>query len=263
MSANVPMIKVDTKVTEKKSEQMFPNVIEGVIPYQHALKAGSTLRVEPDNQFHIFIMIFGDAEFITDGNSYTFHECVLFCGDHRLPLEIKTQSDTEFLEIQRNITQEDLGYLHKYETDTKYPLIQIYRNAKQYTDDCKSEKTINRIMLEQRHIPRFCCGSVEMYGPDAVTPHAHPTLDQFFYSFPENDMDCILDGEKVPMGGNVFLHIPLGGNHGVDLQPGKHCHYMWLDFFVEPEEKAAAGLDRGHIATGKHMEFNEKGELIK
>lgn len=92
-----------------------------------------------------------------------------------------------------------------------------YSLSKQYKDRNKSEKTISRVMLEQRNIPRFAMGSVESYGPDFVRSHDHPMLDQFFVSFPENDMFLLIDYEPYRMMGNEACHIPLGSNHGVDV----------------------------------------------
>ena len=108
--------------------------------------------------------------------------------------------------------------------------------------------------IPHRVIPRFAIGSVENYGPDIVRPHAHPMLDQFFFSFPENDMDVIIDDEKYNMKGNVIMHIPLGSNHGVEVTGDRHMHYMWVDFMPDKE----AGLKRlnfSHRPTGTVRDF--------
>ena len=109
-------------------------------------------------------------------------------------------------------------------------------------------------MIPHEIIPRFTIGSVESYGYDLVRPHAHPMLDQFFFSFPENDMEVIIDDEKYNMKGNVIMHIPLGYNHGVEVTGDRHMHYMWIDFMPDKE----AGLKRlnfSHRPTGTVRDF--------
>ena len=78
-------------------------------------------------------------------------------------------------------------------------------------------------------------GSVEANGDDLVGQHAHPLLDQFFFSFPENDMNLLIDCHICPMKGDTLLHIPLGSNHGVIAQGDQKMHYLWID--CTPEEQ--------------------------
>ena len=68
-----------------------------------------------------------------------------------------------------------------------------------------------------------------------VGQHAHPLLDQFFFSFPENDMNLLIDCHICPMKGDTLLHIPLGSNHGVIAQGDQKMHYLWID--CTPEEQ--------------------------
>jgi hypothetical protein len=189
----------------------------------------------------------------TSEASYSYDERVSFIPALDQELVVKALSNIQLLEIQLDLREGDLGELASY--NVKFPVIQMYKNAKQYWDHAKSKKTINRIMVEQRHVPRFAMGSVESYGVDRVAPHGHPLLDQFFFSFPENNMDVLIDGERVPMEGNVLLYIPLGSDHGVDVEEGQHMHYVWIDFMVNQD--AMNALDKGHIPTGTLRSFNE------
>ena len=66
------------------------------------------------------------------------------------------------------------------EYHTQFPLIQVYRNSKQYRDRNKSDKTISRSCVDQRKIPRFAYGSVETYGIDAVNHGVKLRLGGFF-----------------------------------------------------------------------------------
>lgn len=256
MSREVPQLAVDCGRKENRSEAILPGLIPGATPFHHTVLAASSLVLEPGKFHHILILISGDVEFVTDGNSYIFHERVSFVGNPKLPVEIKAITDCQLLEIRWDWKEGDDELAAEYKT--QFPHIQIYRNAKQYTDRNKSQKTINRVMIEQRNIPRFCCGSVETYGVDAVKSHDHPMLDQYFFSFPENSMDVLIDFEPYHMNGNELLYIPLGSMHGVDVREGEHCHYMWIDFYPD-NELALKRLDSSHIDTGKHVEFDGKG----
>ena len=252
MSREVPQMTVDFETVQNKSEAILPGHIPGATLYHHSIVAGSELTFVPENCHHILILISGDAEFTTDGNSYIFHERVSFVPNPKLSATVKAISNVHW---DWKEGDDELAAEYK----TQFPHIQIYRNAKQYRDRNKSEKTISRSVIDQRIIPRFCFGSVETYGPDAIKSHDHPMLDQYFFSFPENEMDVLIDFKPYPMKGNELLYIPLGAMHGVDVKAGQHCHYMWIDFYPDNDE-ALKRLDSSHIATGKHVEFNEKGE---
>jgi len=39
------------------------------------------------------------------------------------------------------------------------------------------------------------------------------------------------DDVSCAFGGNMLLHIPLGSEHRVRVEPGKALHYIWIDRF--------------------------------
>lgn len=257
MSREVPKVPVDLTVKENRTVSLLADCIPGATPLHHTVMKDSVLKLEPGDFYHILILISGDVEFRTDGNEYIFHERVSFIPNPKLGVEIKALTDCNFLEIRWAFREGDDKLAAEYET--QFPQIQIYRNSKQYRDKNKSDKTISRACVWQRTIPRFAYGSVETYGPDAVKSHDHPMLDQFFFGFPENEMDVLIDFEPVHMKGCELLYIPLGSMHGVDVKQGEHCHYLWIDFYPD-NDLALKRLDASHIGTGVHVEFNEKGE---
>lgn len=256
----VPKMTVDFNVKKNRSVTLLPGCIPGATPYHHAVMAGSILSLEPGPFHHILILISGDVEFSTDGNSYIFHERVSFVPNPKLSVDIKALTDCHLIEVRWEWEEGDDELAAEYKT--QFPHIQIYRNAKQYRDRNKSEKTISRSVIDQRIIPRFAFGSVETYGVDAVKSHDHPMLDQYFFSFPENEMDVLIDFEPIRMKGNELLYIPLGSMHGVDVKEGQHCHYLWIDFYPD-NELALKRLDASHIPTGKHVEFDPKTGKLK
>jgi hypothetical protein len=256
MKYDIQKVTLDVNVRENRSLAILPGCIPGATPFHHTILKGSTLTLEAGECHHILTMIAGDAAFATDGNEYVFHERVVFVPDPKKPAEMTALTDVHVLEVRwAKRPGEDDALAAEYHT--QFPLIQVYRNSKQYRDRNKSDKTISRSCIDQRRIPRFALGSVETYGFDAVKSHDHPMLDQYFFSFPENDMDVLIDFEAVPMKGCELLYIPLGSMHGVDVPPGKHCHYMWLDFYPDNDE-ALKRLDWSHVPTGRQASFNAK-----
>jgi mannose-6-phosphate isomerase-like protein (cupin superfamily) len=250
---NVIFEKVDTSVKGNRSVELCKGEIPGAHPVHHTIEDGSEMVFKGNvGYYHIIVIVEGKAVFSTDGKSFTFDGRTTFVQAPDKDLTVKAQSNLQLLEIQWDEAPGDEQDLKEYKTE--FPVVVPYQESIQYIDPNKSEKTISRMMIPHEIIPRFTCGSVESYGYDLVRPHAHPMLDQFFFSFPENDMDLIIDDEKVNMKGNIILHIPLGSNHGVEVTGDRHMHYMWIDFMPDKE----AGLKRlnfSHRPTGTVRDF--------
>ena len=261
MKYEIKKVPLDLNAAAARSVELLPGCITGCTPFHHAVPAGEKLVFPGDDVHHIAVVFAGEAKFATDGNEYVFHERVVFVPDPGKQAEMTALTDVHVLEMRwAKRPGEDDALAAEYHT--QFPLIQVYRNSKQYRDRNKSDKTISRSCIDQRRIPRFALGSVETYGFDAVKSHDHPMLDQYFFSFPENDMDVLIDFEPVPMKGCELLYIPLGSMHGVDIPPGKHCHYLWLDFYPDNDE-ALKCLDTCHVPTGQQASFDAKtGERV-
>ena len=256
MKTEVIMEKVDTTKTTSGAYELCKGEIPGARPIHHVIKNGEkTVFAGETGYYHIIILIQGSAVFSTDGKDYSFDERSIFVPSPEKELTIKAESDIMLLEIQWDTAKEDEELLREY--NTAFPVVQPYATSIQYVDPNKSEKTISRMMIPHEIIPRFTIGSVESYGYDYVRPHSHPMLDQFFYSFPENDMDVIINGEPIPMKGDIIMHIPLGADHGVEVTEGKHMHYMWIDFLPD-NELGLQRLNSSHKVTGTMRSFDEE-----
>ena len=258
MSREVPRVVVDVANTKTQSQSMLTDCIPGATPYHHTISAGDMITLKPNDCYRIFVLIDGEIVFETGGKEYAYGERVSFIPDPALDVTLKSKSGAQVLEICWAVQEGDDALLEEYQTD--FPYRQPYATSKQYRDKNKSDKTISRVMVEQRNVPRFCMGSVETYGYDVVQSHDHPMLDQFFFSFPENDMDVLIDFEPIPMPGNMLMYIPLGSMHGVEVAEGKRLHYMWIDFYQG--EEGLKRLDTSHIATGKMAGFDKDGNRI-
>lgn len=258
MKTPVIMEKMNAEVNENSLSELCRGEIPGARVIHHIIMKGSALSLPANaGYYHIVVLVSGEAEFVTDGQSYSFDERVTFVPALDKELKISAKEKVNLLEIQWDYAQEDEGLMEEYKT--VFPYVQLYKTSIQYTDPNKSEKTISRMMIPHRIIPRFTMGSVETYGVDLVKSHAHPMLDQFFFSFTENDMNVMINGEPVPMEGDVLLHIPLGADHGVEIPEGKHCHYIWIDFLPD-NEKGLSRLDSRHKVTGTMRSFDEENK---
>ncbi len=244
---------VDTAKSGTASVELCKGEINGARPVHHKIEAGDSVCFPAGvGYYHILILIDGEAVYTTDGKDYVFTGRTTFVSAPDKDLTVKATATTRILEIQWDEEEGDAEDLKEYKT--VFPVIVPYQESIQYIDPNKSEKTISRMMIPHQIIPRFTIGSVESYGYDLVRPHAHPMLDQFFYSFPENDMEVIIDDEKYNMKGDAIVHIPLGSNHGVEVTGARHMHYMWVDFMPDKE----AGLKRlnfSHRPTGTVRDF--------
>ena len=154
--------------------------------------------------------------------------------------QIYLLGDAHLLEIRWKLTEKEIQEMES----AALPFTQTYEQAQKYRDPFKSEKTISRAIVPHRVLPRFAMGSVETYGTDLIGQHAHPLLDQFFYSFSENDCILLIDSLQHPMKGDTILHIPLGSNHGVFVGETQCAHYLWIDFI--PDESGLNYLDEVH-----------------
>ena len=205
------------------SLRLLDGEIIGACSSIHNLKEGESVTATTSNRAaRIFVVCRGQVEIngipCNGRGVYAFVDSNIF---------ITSISDSTVLEIQKLLNMDE-----KPHTD-RLPYFIRYGDAVRYKEDCKSEKTVSRMLLEEGLIPGVALGSVETYGKDSIGIHSHPFCDQLFFSFEENDMDVLIDGAKVHMGGNTLLHIPLGSSHGVDI-PDRGCaHYVWIDFIID------------------------------
>ena len=257
----VKIIPLEADLTVTHSEELCVGAIKGATPVNHTIAKGESITLEPCGAYHILVLVAGTVRFTTGGKDYVWNERLTFIPDLEESVCMNAETDAQVLEIRWEMIESDYALIEEYRENTPFPYQVPYATATQYRDRNKSDKTISRKMIEQRHIPRFALGSVESYGPDFVKSHDHPMLDQFFVSFPENDMFLLIDYEPYRMRGNEICHIPLGSNHGVDVTERKHLHYMWIDFMVD--DTAMARLDSSHKDTGVMRDFTDEDKGLK
>ncbi len=249
---DVKMIKLDPVVQNDEKVAMLPSSIPGADVFLYRMEVGKKLSFQPkENTAFIFLTIEGDFTFSAGSENVSVEGRYVFIPGFDQTADFEAKSTTRFLAIEWQIPKDQTGQWKN--TEHTFPYVQEYITSTQYRDKNKSDKTISREMVRQRIVPGFCMGSVESYGYDKVAQHPHPMLDQFFFSFPENKIDVLIEDFKVEMEGDTLLHIPLGSNHGVEVHEGNHMHYMWIDFFLGQD--GLDRLDRSHKHTGQMRSF--------
>lgn len=240
---------------QEPSTPLLPEAIPGASLCLRNLKPGeSKVFTATQTESVILMSINGDFEFQSGEKKVNASGRYVFIPGCDQSATITATTPSSVLEILWRIPETDLdAWAH---SDREFPYVQDYASAVQYRDKNKSDKTISRELVRQRLVPGFCMGSVESYGYDKVAQHPHPMLDQFFFSFPENDMDVLIEDFRAPMKGDTLLHIPLGSNHGVEVSGDNHMHYIWIDFFLG--QAGLDRLDRAHIPTGASRSFDGK-----
>ncbi|HCT90424.1 MAG TPA: hypothetical protein DF613_03425 [Lachnospiraceae bacterium] len=251
-------------VDEYRDHSCTVSLLDGEIPgaevFHHSLKKGEVLFLgEQPEKLRTLLVIDGaialkDAE----AGSILGEKCTYVAKIGEV-VRADCLSDTHILEILWQLDEAELNSL--FQGGTQLPMIQEYKKCSQYREEFKTKKSISRAMIDHHALPGFCMGSNESYGPDLVGKHAHPLLDQFFFSFEENDVDLLIDDMVQPYKGNTLIHIPLGSDHGVSISGGKKMHYVWIDFMVGAG--AVSYLDDVHKKTGVLEEFNGKHQIVR
>lgn len=240
----------------RSSRLMLEHEIPGTAVTHHIMLEGDAVKFMADGTYvRILFLCSGSVKFLAEGGEWSYNEKAFIALSPDQNVEVKVYTKADMLEICWDMNDDDKKEIAK--GDTVYPVTGKYKDALQYRDPFKSEKTISRALLPQRTIPRFAMGSVETYGDDLIGQHAHPLLDQYFFGFPENDIDLLIDDIIYPMGGNSLLHIPLGSNHGVSVKGKQIAHYIWIDYIQEPD-KANQYLDEVHKPTESMRSFQSE-----
>ena len=150
-------------------------------------------------------------------------------------LYVEKGKEFHFLSFRKSLDQADQDIISQNRGDHSKVYIRAINECSVYTEDIKSSKTLNRMILPEGKVPRFCMGSVKTEGPDEVAEHEHPMLDQLFFGLEGCKCICVADGEETTLIENMMLHIPLGSKHSVTVKEGETLSYIWMDFFLTLE----------------------------
>lgn len=233
----VAMQQIDSSYASG-SYAMLPGDIKGTYPFYHILDVGQSIHF-PSNRFlqRVFLLVDGNIEIMDITNNSLLSERCSYIPNPENEIHIIAKEKSFIFEINWELSQEDVKQLEI--SPPSYPIIQLYSECPHYTEDFKSARTISRTIVPHNILPRFSMGSNESGENDRVEMNNHPAIDQYFYSFPDNDVILRIEESRIHFKGDTVLHVPLGAFHGVEIGENQKMHYVWIDFIVDQE----AGLE--------------------
>lgn len=229
--ANCDLSKLDTTLQGMIRVNVLPDEISGIETNVTRLTKESSYTYQPaETSQRVLLMIDGSGSVSQGAMNLQLNELDLFIPQMQGEFVMEgSENGLSYLEISMSLTPEDLDYLKGREG--LFPYHVTYEDCKTYTEAIKSSKTVSRMILPEEVIPRLCIGSVSSTGPDEVSAHAHPMLEQLFFGLKENDVLISADGLQSRFLENDLLHVPLGSDHGVQVETGSTMHYIWIDLF--------------------------------
>lgn len=241
----IAMQSVDQDNKSCKETELLTGEIEGVGVLFTQMQAGKTKSIPGDTDvLRVIFLLDGSISVKGDRECTLDRQGAVVPHPHELTV-LTAMKTSQWLEIVWTLCADDSKSIGQ--SKLPFPLVFNYEKSKRYRDPFKSDKTISRSVIDHHILPKFAMGSVESFGFDRVEPHAHPLIDQFFFSFSENQAELIVEDDHKYFGGYTLIHIPLGSSHGVQVFTGKKMHYLWIDFMVD--KKGLAYLDKVHIPT--------------
>lgn len=221
------------------SEDMLQGAIEDT-RISHVILAGPvSIKVPvPADSTSMFLFVKGNGKLLADTLSYEIVQetiAIPFSMDS-VVFDVSAGDTLHFLSFTKKITDHDKLDQQTFPAENQYAIyFKKFSDCEAYTEKIKSPNTVSRTVLHKDIVPRVSLGTVEAPGPDAVGAHKHPMLEQLFLGLATNDIVVYADDQKTAFDEFSLLHIPLGSNHWVTVDEGKHMYYMWMDFFISKE----------------------------
>lgn len=233
------------------AENLLADEITGVETRYAAVDEGYEHNSIPDaERVHILFIIGGFGSIRSGGKLFEINEMTVFVSALCMGYSItSSKGRLEYLEISYKLKNDEIEAILQKVQDI--PCCKAYSKCSTYSEAIKSDRTINRTILDENTIPRFCMGSVETVGPDEVGAHSHPMLEQLFFGLPGNSCLVIADESEAYFSEGMLLHIPPGSSHSVRVEAGRKLHYLWMDFFKSS--------DMSYITEShKKLEYSEE-----
>ena len=226
-----------------RCEVMFGE-IEGVaIEYISMRGQQRITNVAASDHYDVLLSLNGNAKLDVLSNEYSVSgsSIVKMPYDAKYSINVDSGQDFNGLLIRKSLSNEDRKVIMKDKVHHHALYHKALSECPTYRERIKSEKTVNRMILPDGMVPRFCMGSVETVGPDEVRKHTHAMLDQLFFGLADCNCTCYADGEETILTENTILHIPLGSSHSVSVSEGNKLTYIWMDFFLTLKDEKYMG----------------------
>jgi quercetin dioxygenase-like cupin family protein len=219
-------------------KEILTGEVEGVFIELISIKGPNQVRENASPAvYDVLLFLKGSALFETESQEYNVAvKCIARPAYNKLyEVRVKKGNEIHFLRWRKSLDHADREEIIKDKENHSTVYVKAIDECPSYTEDIKSSKTLNRMILPEGMVPRFCMGSVETEGPDSVGEHEHPMLDQLFFGLEGCSCTCMANREEVVLTENMMLHIPLGSKHSVSVGEGDSLAYIWMDFFLNLE----------------------------
>jgi mannose-6-phosphate isomerase-like protein (cupin superfamily) len=223
---------------------LLPGEILGLQVIFLSIGSEKSVKESTDPTFYdVLITLYGEALLEVGEESFSIGMQTIVRIPYGSSYMIKTKKGETFkyIRFRKLLNNDDRQLISKNGENYTSVYIKRFIDCPAYTEDIKSSKTLNRMLLPEGLVPRFCAGLVETAGPDEVKEHDHPMLDQLFFGLDKCKCTCSADGEQVLLTENMLLHIPLGSKHSVSVDDGEILSYIWFDFFLTLEGQKYMG----------------------
>ncbi len=195
------------------------------------------LQTGREDIYDLLLVISGNA--IVTSADYLLNACaeqiVRFPHGRSYRIDVPPGSGFRCVRLRKTLTTEDIDMIRRDSDSHSGLYARKFVECPSYSEEIKSPKTVNRMLLPEGYVPRFCMGSVETVGPDAVECHEHPMLDQLFLGLKGCRCTCHAGSEAGLLLENTFLRVPLGSRHSVSVAPDDTLSYIWMDLFLTSE----------------------------
>lgn len=212
--------------------------IEGVYIEHISVKGPQLVSEAPGpDHYHVLLSLSGKAKLDVRGgeNQVNINSIIKIPNNTEYNIHVGVDYNFSYLIIRKNLDDKDRQVIVQDMKSHHALYLKPISDCQTYTEDIKSDKTINRIILPEGMVPRLCMGTVQTTGPDEVKEHDHPMLDQLFFGLTDCNCTCYAGNEKAVLTENTMLHIPLGSKHAVSVTEGHKLSYVWFDFFITLE----------------------------
>lgn len=226
-----------SSTTGVRIEALLPGEVAGAAVDLIAIRGSDFRQSAAEGQIDVLLILKGRARFRSQAGSGRLGAEMIVRPSYNLGYDLPVEPDSALwlLRVRRLLNEGDLEIVRNDPGRYSELYLKRFSDCPVYTEEIKSAKSINRMILPEGWVPRFCMGSVFTPGPDRVEPHEHPMLDQLFFGLTACRGVCYANGDRAELIENMLLHVPLGSKHSLSAAEGDSLNYLWLDFFFTAE----------------------------
>jgi hypothetical protein len=227
----------DHTSTGVRVEEVLPGEVDEAAVDLITIHGSDFRQPAAAEHFDVLLILKGKARFRSETGAGSLSAETIVRPSYNLSydLSVKPESALSLLRVRRFLNGKDLEAVRNHPGRYSELYLKRFADCPVYTEEIKSAKSINRMILPEGWVPRLCLGSVFTPGPDSVEPHEHPMLDQLFLGLSACRGICHANGDRAELSENVLLHVPLGSKHSLFVAEGDSLNYLWLDFFFTAE----------------------------